>query len=85
MGPVGIIVLAGTVSYAGNVKESGTPFPSNSPKIVVGTALLAIGAGLVSGAFVEPVKWLAILMLITALVRYVPSFSTTPKKGKKNG
>lgn len=81
MNAQGIVIAAGTVSFFGNMKEQGT-VPSNTIPIVFGTTMLAIGAGLVSGPLSEPVKWLAVLMLLTALIRYVPSFS---KKGKNNG
>jgi uncharacterized membrane protein YphA (DoxX/SURF4 family) len=77
MNAVGVFSLAGGLAYVGNVKEQKSAFPSNTPRIIIGTALLAFGASLVTGRWTKPVTWVAVLMLISVAVRYVPSFSTT--------
>lgn len=74
----GLVIAAGTVAFFGSMKEAGG-IPDNTPRIAVGTIILAIGAAFVgSGELSGPVKALAWLMLLAAIVRYVPKFS---KKG----
>lgn len=82
MNAEGIIIASGTVAFVGSMKKAGR-VPDNTVPIIFGTSVLAVLASLTRNSpIAEPVKWLAILMLLSAVIRYVPAFNT---KGKKNG
>lgn len=80
MNAPGIIASAGGLALAGSfVKAKG--FPSNGYAIVVGTLGLAFFASMVgdNSPITKPVRALAWLMLLAAVIRYVPGFSKTGK------
>lgn len=80
----GIVLAAGTVSFLGNMKQAGA-FPPNGVRVITATIILTILASIADNSVLaKPAKWLAILMLLSALLAYVPYFSNT-KKGKKHG
>ena len=79
----GLVLGSGVIAFAGNFKQAGG-WPSNGVNIIVGTTALAILASIADNSVLaEPAKWLAILMLLSVLIRYVPKFTQkTAKKGK---
>jgi hypothetical protein len=80
MSPDGVVIGAGTIAFVGSMREAQA-FPPNGVRIIVSTGLLAIAASIAgNGPLRQPVTLLAWLMVITALIRYVPYFNT--KKGK---
>jgi len=86
MNAEGLILGAGGLAFVGSFKEAGG-FPSNGYAVVSGTAALAFLAATVKGGSIEgPVKALAGLMLLAAMLRYVPTLTNMKvKKVKKNG
>lgn len=80
----GIIAASGVVTFLANFKEQGGYPVKQAPAIMVGTILLMILASFASKTpLAEPVKWLAILMLITAVIRWVPALSNPAPTSKK--
>lgn len=80
MSPDGIVLGAGSIAFLGSMKEAGG-LPPNGIRIIFSTTILAVVASIAAdGPLREPVKMLAWLMVIAALIRYVPKFSV--KKGK---
>lgn len=76
----GLVMIAGAIAFFGSMKEAKM-FPSNGVRIIFATMILAVVISLFDhGSFQRPVKWLGFLMIISALIRYVPKFNT--KKGK---
>jgi hypothetical protein len=85
MNAEGIVLGAGGLAFVGSFKEAGG-FPSNGYAVISGTAVLAFLAATVKGGALEgPVKALAGLMLLAALMRYVPTLTNTARKKKTNG
>lgn len=84
----GLVLGAGGVAFLGSFKEAGG-FPSNGYAIIAGTTALTFLASVTDkGPLSGPVKALAALMLLVAILRYVPGLrkSTSLKmKGKRNG
>lgn len=83
--PSGLVIAAGTTAFIGNwKKEDG--FPETGYTIIAATIALVFIASFTSGtAFEKPAKAAAGLMLLTAVIKYVPGLMTTKSKGKKNG
>ena len=74
----GLVMVAGTIAFLGSMKEAGG-FPPNGARIVFATMVLTVVVSVFdNGALTQPVKWLGVLMVLAALIRYVPKFS---KKG----
>jgi hypothetical protein len=86
MGAEGMILAAGGLAFAGSFKESGG-FPENGYAIMGGTVgLVFLAATVKNSAIATPVKWLAILMLLGAAMRYLPVIvPSSGRKGKANG
>lgn len=73
-----MILAAGGVALAGNFKIEGG-FPTTGYTIVGATVALTFLASTVKGSALEsPVKAAAGLMLLVALIRYIPGLATTP-------
>lgn len=84
MNAEGLVLGAGGLAFVGSFKEAGG-FPSNGYAVISATAVLAFLASTSKGSPIEgPVKALAGLMLLAAVLRYVPGLSNVKtKKGKK--
>jgi hypothetical protein len=76
----GLVMLAGAIAFFGNMKvDKG--FPKAGAKIITATILLAIILSLFDNGRLSPVaRGIGYLMVLSALVRYVPKFSN--QKGK---
>lgn len=80
MNAPGIVASAGGLALTGSfIKAKG--FPPNGYAIIVGTLALVFLTSVVgdSSPISKPVKALAGLMLLAAVIRYVPGFSK-PRK-----
>jgi hypothetical protein len=78
----GLVGIAGTTAFFGNMKIDGG-FPKAGVRIITATILLMIIVSLFDNGKFSPIaRGLGYLMVLSALVTYVPKFST---KGKKNG
>lgn len=79
----GLTIIAGVLAFFGNMKiDKG--FPKAGVRIVAATILLAIIMSLFDKGRLSPVaRGLAGLMVLAAVIKYVPVLSNT--KGKKNG
>lgn len=76
----GYLVAAGLVTFLGNFKQQGG-YPSNTPKVFLGTSVLAVGAAFASKTpIAEPVRWLAIITLMVAVIKWVPVLSNSKKR-----
>lgn len=85
MNAEGLVLGAGGLTFVASFKEA-SGFPSNGYAVIAGTTVLAFLASTVKGSALEgPVKALAGLLLLSALLRYVPTLTATPKGGKKHG
>jgi hypothetical protein len=75
----GLVMLAGAIAFFGNMKvDKG--FPKAGARIITATILLAIILSLFDNGKLSPIaRGIGYLMVLSALVRYVPKFST---KGK---
>ena len=74
-----LILGAGAVSFFGNMKERGG-FPSNAFPIIGGTIGLAVLSSFTNGTLIYPaVKALAALILLVAIIRYIPGLTNTRK------
>lgn len=79
----GLVVLAGAVAFFGNMKIDKA-FPKAGLRIITATIALAIILSLLDNGRLSPVaRGLAGLMLLAAVIKYVPILSNS--KGKKNG
>jgi hypothetical protein len=68
----GMLIGAGTLSFAGNMKLSGG-FPENGYNIVGGTvALVFIASFTKDGYLAKPMKAFAFVCLLAAAMYYVP-------------
>jgi hypothetical protein len=75
----GLVMIAGTIAFLGSMREAKM-FPPNGVRIIFSTMALAVVISLFErGSLAPAVRALGYLMILTALVRYVPKFST---KGK---
>lgn len=78
----GLIMLAGLIAFLGNMKVD-RQFPKAGVRIITATVVLAIVMSLFDNGRFSPIaRGLGYLMVLAALVRYVPYFS---KKGKTHG
>ena len=77
-----LIMGAGGVAFLGSFKQADG-FPSNGYAIIAGTTALVFLASTTRGSALEkPVHAAAALMLLVALIRYVPGLRTTKKERK---
>lgn len=82
----GMVMASGALAFAGSFKEAGG-FPSNGYSVIAGTAMLTFLASLTRNSPIsQPVKALAVLMLLAAAIRYIPGLAKTSNtRGKRNG
>jgi hypothetical protein len=74
----GLAGLAGTIAFLGSMKEAKS-FPPNGVRIIFATLMLVVVVSLFDrGPLASPIKALGMLMVLGALIRYVPKLS---KKG----
>jgi hypothetical protein len=74
-----LVMIAGTIAFLGSMREAKM-FPPNGVRIIFSTLALAIVLSLFDHSRFSPiVRGVAGLMVLTAVIRYVPKFS---KKGK---
>lgn len=86
-GPDGKILLAGGLAFTGSFLEAGG-FPDNGYAIVGGTVGLSFVVSLASQTPLKPaVNAFAILVLLVAVMAYVPKLTTKRpnRKKKENG
>lgn len=93
MNASGTYLAAGGLTFIGSFKEANG-WPSNGYAVIAGTTALTFLASLTDGTPAgKAVKWLGILMLLTAAIRYIPvltnnktkAHTTKIKKGKTHG
>lgn len=84
----GMVFAAGAIAFIGTWRDASltdSQIRAASLRIIVSTIILMILASIADNTpLEEPVKWLGITMVLVALLRYVPKFSTKAK-AKKNG
>lgn len=79
-----MVLGAGGIAFLGSFKEA-SGFPSNGYAVIAGTTALVFLAVTTRGTALEgPAKAMAGLMLLVALIRYVPGLrgQMKTKKGK---
>ena len=85
--PDGMVLLAGGLAFTGSFIKSGG-FPENGYAIIGGTVGLSFVVSLASETPLKPaVKAFTILVLLVAMITYIPGLSakSTKRKKKNNG
>lgn len=72
----GLVIIAGSIAFLGNMKLDKS-FPKDAFRIIASTLILAVIISFFdNGKLSTPTRWLGYLMVLSALIRYVPAFNT---------